>query len=124
MEEEIKEDKRMNMIAYFLMTLLIIGFLYIVVIKESEGESEEFAKCLSEKGLVMYGTEWCSHCKDQKKLFRGNFKEINYVDCDLNEEICLREEIEGYPTWKLNGDTFSGTQSLERLSEISGCELE
>jgi len=29
--------------------------------------SDEFAICLTDSGAVIYGTEWCGHCRDQKK---------------------------------------------------------
>lgn len=87
------------------------------------GGYDEFTLCLSESGLKMYGTEWCSHCKNQKKLFGNSFKNIDYIDCDKNKDICLSEGIRGYPTWKTNGQKYPGEQSLNKLSELTGCEL-
>jgi hypothetical protein len=33
------------------------------------GPFDEFAQCITDSGAVFYGTEWCSHCKNQKALF-------------------------------------------------------
>jgi hypothetical protein len=49
---------------------------------------------------------------------------VNYVDCDKNKDICIREGIQGYPTWKINGESYPGIQQLERLASLSGCILE
>ncbi len=71
----------------------------------------------------MYGTEWCSHCKSQKKMFGKSFQYINYVDCDRYSDECLRNGIRGYPTWIIDGEKYPGVQSLGRLSSLSGCSI-
>lgn len=81
------------------------------------------AQCLTQKGVKMYGTEWCSHCKNQKSIFGDSFQYIDYVDCDKNKDECLTAGIGGYPTWIINGEQYPGEQSLERLAGLSGCEL-
>ena len=85
---------------------------------------ESFAQCLTDKGAVMYGTEWCSHCQDQKKLFGNSFKKINFVDCDKSKLICDQEGVTGYPSWKINDKIVQGQKSLEVLSKLTGCKLE
>ena len=87
------------------------------------GQYDSFAQCLTDVGVKMYGTEWCPHCQNQKKLFGKSFKFINYIDCDKNKQTCLIEGIQGYPTWKLNGQGYTGEQSFESLAKISGCKL-
>ena len=88
-----------------------------------QDEELEFADCLTENNAVMYGTEWCSHCKDQKNLFGEDFKKVNYVNCDYDKASCDAAGVEGYPTWVINGASYPGAQSLERLAELTGCEL-
>ncbi len=62
-------------------------------------DKDTFAKCLTEKGWVMYGAEWCSHCKDQKALFGDSFQYIKYVECPDNIQLCLDRGVNGYPSW-------------------------
>lgn len=86
---------------------------------------EGLAKTLSEKGIVMYGASWCTHCKNQKKEFGDAVKYIDYVECDAsspnaNPDECKANGIEGYPTWIYNGQKYSGEQSLDKLAEIVG----
>ncbi len=70
----------------------------------------------------MYGTEWCSHCKNQKSLFGEDFAKVTYIDCDAQKQVCMDNGIQGYPTWKdAEGNFFPGVQSLEKLAEIGGC---
>lgn len=90
----------------------------------SEG-LDEFAKCLTEKGFVMYGTYWCSHCQNEKRAFGKAFKEVNYVECTDNPKLCEEKQITGTPTWISGaGDRYLGEQGLERLSDASGCPLD
>ncbi len=109
-------------IAIFILIILLIYNPFKSKTSEA-GQYDVFAKCLTESGIKMYGTEWCPHCKNQKKLFGSSFEFVDYIDCDKNKEICLIEEIQGYPTWKLNGESYTGEQSLEALAQISKCEL-
>jgi hypothetical protein len=45
--------------------------------KASASQSTDiFAKCLANKGMKMYGTEWCKNCQKQKALFGDSFKYI------------------------------------------------
>ncbi len=82
------------------------------------------AECLADKGMEMYGTERCSHCKNQKSLFGSDFAKITYIDCDANKQVCMDNGITGYPTWKDTEDNhFPGAHSLEELAEISGCQV-
>lgn len=93
-------------------------------VDEEYSELDKFAQCLTDAGFVMYGTEWCPHCQSQKKMFGKSFKYIDYVDCDRNSKVCSAEKITGYPTWKINGESYPGVQQLERLASLSGCKFE
>lgn len=94
---------------------------------ENDLNIEQLAACISEKELVMYGAFWCPHCSDQKALFGDAFELIEYVECDPRDpagqpDVCLAKEIESYPTWiHPDGRRWEGTQTLEQLSEVSGC---
>lgn len=85
---------------------------------------DTFAQCLASKKLTMYGAVWCSHCTAQKALFGDSFKYVSYVECSDNPQACLDKGVEGYPTWiDDKGEKYAGEQSLEKLAEITGCEL-
>lgn len=85
---------------------------------------DPFAQCLAQKGLVLYGVDWCPTCQDQKKMFGKAFEEIPYVNCDFDRVECQRKKIDKYPTWYLNGELFEiGVQSFPQLAEATGCEI-
>lgn len=84
------------------------------------------AEHLTETGAKMYGAFWCPHCFDQKLLFGEEAsKKINYIECDPagidpQPNVCQAAGITSYPTWEINGELYPGTQSLERLAELTG----
>lgn len=83
-----------------------------------------FAQCLTDKGVKMYGADWCPHCQNQKKAFGTSFKFVDYTRCELKENTqkCLDAKIEGYPTWVFpGGERIEGEASFDQLVEKSSC---
>lgn len=82
------------------------------------------AQCLADKGVMAYGTSWCSHCQAQKEAFGEEAQKIiPFVDCETQQATCQKEGIQGYPTWKFsNGDKLPGKRDLKELAEKAGCE--
>lgn len=105
----------------------ILGFS--IYISPAEGKYDEFAKCLSDQGVKMYGAFWCPHCQEQKRMFGSSQKYLNYVECSTPDEngqtdICKNNMITSYPTWEMSdGTRLNGSQSFEKLADLSGCKL-
>ena len=106
-----------------ILIVIVLGIWGIYNNQASPGEYDDFAVCLTEQGAKIYGTDWCSFCKQQKDMFGKSFKYVNYVNCDFNKDECSSEGIQGYPTWKIDGEAYSGVQQFQRLSALTGCEL-
>lgn len=92
-------------------------------VNEEKLAMNEFAQCLTDAGLTMYGTSWCSHCQNQKKLFGKSFKYINFVDCDRNSQECALAGVQGYPTWRVNNQNYPGEQNFITLGGLTNCEV-
>jgi glutaredoxin len=105
---------------FIILGMVIYGYIWW---KSLPGKYDNFAKCLNEKGAIMYGTDWCSYCKNQKNLFGRSFEFVNYVNCDYEKDECQDQGVKGYPTWKINEKIYPGVQSIGRLSSLTGCEL-
>jgi|SRR3989344_3626741 len=85
---------------------------------------DEFAKCLRDKKITMYGAYYCSHCQDQKAAFGKSFQYVTYVECTQEVQKCLDAKVNAYPTWIFPGaKTLVGFQELSLLSRDSGCAL-
>ena len=86
----------------------------------------DLAKYLKSSGAVMYGAYWCPHCHEQKELFGKEANaELAYVECDAGginpqPDLCRSKGIQGYPSWEIKGELYSGRQTLDELAEYSG----
>ena len=121
---------------------LVIGLVAVAVIvlgavalgftnPVSTGNYDEFAKCLSSKGVVMYGAWWCPHCKEQKEDFGASWdilKEAGgYVECSTSDQnvqtqVCRDAGITSYPTWRFaDGSEMKGRQTFFTLGNKTGC---
>lgn len=88
----------------------------------------ELAEYLTEIGVKKFGAFWCPHCYEQKQLFgKEAFDKIDYIECaeggkNPQPRVCSAANLEGFPTWDVNGERLSGTQTLEQLADASGYE--
>lgn len=113
-----------KIIVFSIIFIIFAGIVYASVSYYTKpGEYDEFAKCLTDKGYKMYGVDWCPNCRNQKKMFGKSFKYVDYIECTKQKEACSQAQIEGYPTWIVDTETYVGVQSLARLSSISECQL-
>ncbi|MEK7611145.1 MAG: thioredoxin domain-containing protein [Patescibacteria group bacterium] len=98
-------------------------------VKLSESQLTTFAEYLTEKGVVMYGAYWCSHCQNQKQMFGSAFQYITYVECTKETEKCVAAGVKGYPTWifpkadKAGVDKLEGEITLDKLAQTAGYQF-
>jgi len=91
-----------------------------------------FARCLTQKGVKMYGAYWCPHCAEQKKMFDASFQYVPYIECGIPgntakmQDVCTDAGIKHFPTWQFPpvGERVEGEIPLEDLSLRTGCPLE
>ena len=89
----------------------------------------QLAQCLVDKGVMMYGAEWCGYCTKEKEAFGpeawGVFKS-NYVDCEASEEnyrLCIGKNIQTFPSLEFkDGTIVTGYKSLGILAKLSKCD--
>ena len=102
----------------------IAGMLIIAIIAYSvysatrAGPYDNFAKCLTEKGAVIYGAiDWCKFTQAQKGMFGNSWKYLNYQD------FTKLQGIRKTPTWVINGKWYENVQTFDKLSELTGCKI-
>ena len=124
MKEANKGKNKKYIIGVVVLVVIFISVYSLTKPESAPKELEEFAKCLTEKGVKMYGAYWCGHCNAQKEMFSDSFQYIDYVECEEREEDCLQAGIRGYPTWVFpEQNRIEGEATLEYLSQLSGCQL-
>ena len=70
----------------FSVILVIIagGFTYYGVYTSTQpGKYDDFAKCLTEKGAVIYGNDYCSYTIKQMGFFGKSKEYLDYVKCKI-----------------------------------------
>ncbi len=112
--------------------LIVAGFgLAYFLGNLSQHKHDRFARCLKDRGVVMYGAYWCPHCQDQKTEFGLSFEYAPYIECGIEGDThgvakaCKDAGIAHYPTWQFppTGERVERVLSLEQLSDRTGCPL-
>ncbi len=81
-----------------------------------------FSNCVAEKGIVVYGANWCGYTNNLVDNLGGfGLIEPFYVECTEETELCSQEQITGYPTVKLNGEKINPERTFEGFAEVTGC---
>src|ERR1700690_1936658 len=97
----------------------------------TQHKHDAFARCLTDRGVKMYGAWWCPHCQEQKEKFGASFEYAPYVECGIKgdlhgqSQVCKDEGIKHYPTWQFppTGERVDRIFTLEELSDRTGCPL-
>ncbi|MBI2548221.1 hypothetical protein HYW21_02625 [Candidatus Woesearchaeota archaeon] len=108
-QEQTKRKQKIMIIVVVAIIALVAAVVYSML---SPGKYDEFAKCLAEKGAIMYGEDWCPYTRAQKDMFGKSFKYVNY---EVKTGLRVR------PTWVINGEVYETVQSFDRLAELTGC---
>jgi uncharacterized membrane protein/glutaredoxin len=89
----------------------------------------QLAVHLADRGVKMYGADWCPHCQDQKAMFGPAAKRLPYIECSMGGQgtpqttECRNAGITTYPTWEIDGKRYVEVLSTLRLAELTGFDL-
>jgi len=118
--------KVFNFKKYLIFTLIALILIFasstIYSNFKKPGKYDDFTKCLTDKGAIMYGNTYCSYTGKQLNFFGKSGKYLNYVKCAENQELCDTKGVRTTPTWEINGEMYPQIQTFEQLSELTGCE--
>ena len=123
MEQQHEADQKMFFV--ILGVALVITLVLVFWPKSAASDQltmrAQFAACLSVKGVTMFGSDTCPNCLLQKGMFEEDFKRIHYINCDIHQDECTKNGIQGYPTWMYNGKSLPGVQNFQKLAEFGSC---
>ena len=115
-------------IVYLILAAIVFVLGYKATIYYFDQKIEKLSSCLTEKGVVFYGADWCDNCKLQRQLFKKHMAGINYVECSVDNGLpqateCAEKKIVKYPTWLQNDDKrVEGVMKLKTLAREFGCQ--
>lgn len=115
---------------YALIVAAVLGAA-LYVNHRDEHKHDNFARCLADRGVKMYGAYWCPHCQEEKEKFGASFEYVPYVECGIKgdarrvSQACTDAGIHLYPTWQFppTGERVERVFTLQELSDRTGCPL-
>ena len=117
-----------------LLIIIALHLHYSGYIGKTTGPEDPWVRGLVEHlvktDAKFYGASWCPHCSEQKELFGPSSNRVPYIECSPGgprapqAQICNDAGIKSYPTWIINGQRYSGTQSLDSLAQFSNYKSE
>ena len=117
-----KSGKKYLLLSLFIIAILLFSYTFYVRAKQP-GDYNNFAKCLTENGTVIYGNDYCQYTNKQLNMFGKSKEFLNYVKCSENQNLCDEKAVKITPTWEIKSYRLEGVQEFEKLSEMSGCEI-
>lgn len=124
-----KSNSKLLLIVGLLTAFVFVLVFFLMPKSTARTDLGPFAKCISDTGAKFYGTFWCPHCQNQKKMFGTAKSDLPYVECSTADgkgqlSICTEAGIESYPTWKFSdGSILTGEVALEDLASKTNCSL-
>ena len=111
--------------------LLVIGLAALASPSPAHAWTvEDFGRCLTRNGEVVYGASWCPHCRNQRLMLGEAMSQVRYVECAVEGDpgqstsACRDAGVHSYPTWIFaDGSRASGELPVERLAAKTGCAL-
>ena len=126
--KEAEEKKPIKIKKYVLIAIVVVALVLVIagfyLKSQKPGLYDDFAKCLKEKNIIVYGNDFCQYTGKQLNMFGKSEKYLDYVKCANNKELCDSKGIKITPTWEINGKMYEQIQSFEKLAELSGCKLQ
>jgi hypothetical protein len=118
-------------IALFALLIAAAFGLAFYLGNRNQHRHDAFARCLTQRGVKMYGAWWCTHCQEQKELFGASFEYAPYVECGIKgdlhgtAQVCKDQDIKHYPTWQFPpmGERVERVFPLQELADRTGCPL-
>jgi hypothetical protein len=130
LESNTSSRKWGRMAIYAVLIVAAFGLAYYLG-NRTQHRHDAFARCLTERGVKMYGAWWCPHCVEQKEKFDASFEYVPYVECGIKgdvhgvSQVCKDESVKHYPTWQFppTGERVERIFTLQELSDRTGCSL-
>ncbi len=117
---------------YAVLAVVVLGSAYYID-HRSQHKQDAFARCLTARGVKMYGAWWCPHCVEQKEKFAASFEYAPYVECGIKGDT--QRAVAEFVRTKMStnirrgsfrrlGERVARVFTLQELSDRTGCPLQ
>ena len=95
---------------------------HLNLVDENVGNStaDDMLTQLSQRA-TFYGASWCGFTQkqfDELGVTATDLKGLNYVECEDEPQRCEQDGIDAFPTWKIDGQLYSGYQDTAKLKAL------
>ncbi len=115
-----EKSTKIYLILIVIILLSVAGIYYYKNFNQTTPQ-EKVISCIASKA-TLYGSKYCPHCQNQKKILRNYLSLFKSIDCLDNPELCDKVGVDRYPTWEIDGKLYPGVKSIEELKKLTNCE--
>ncbi len=91
---------------------------------EIKSDLRQFIGCLNSSGFRIYGTTWCTYCKQLVEMLGGyDMVKPIFINCEEQQEECARANISSYPTIFIKDTPYEGQRTYKSFSKATGCPV-
>ena len=136
-EKKVSQKKLIGAAKGWIFFILVLYLIPTVIFNVGGEEQDytEFAQCLTENNMKMYGSFRCGICAKTRAMFGDAFEHIIEYEChpdgeDPRTERCQEINVIRTPMWVVEEadgtvtDKSAGFTSPKKLAEMSGCSLD
>lgn len=99
---------------------LVLPQMDLFVEQDATSSSDGILTELSQRA-TFYGASWCGFTQkqfDELGVTAADLKGLNYVECEDEPQRCEQDGIDAFPTWKIDGQLYSGYQDTAKLKAL------
>ena len=136
-KRNVKKKSLNTKVIVLVLAVIIVGagvFMFLSGPKADQKDYSTLTKCLTDKGVFMYGSITCNVCKREREYLGPAMQYVKEIECNARSpnsqvELCLARGIEKTPTWILEKDgqelkRLEGFQDAAALADLGGCPVE
>ena len=106
--------------------IITVSVFFITEHQKEDTNTKDLIQCLSDAGVVLYGSKYCPDCSELIDNF-GGYDKIGpiYVECEEEMDRCIEKLKTGYvPEIQIKDEPYIGEPNLNDIAEKVGCLLE
>lgn len=101
--------------------ILIANFTPKLAETKTSQDNTEILQMLINKQATFFGASWCGFTQkqfDELGISAEDTRGLDYVECASDDDRCVSENVEAFPTWKIDGQLYPGFQELSKLKML------
>ena len=112
-----KKETKTYLALVIIVVLIVVAIIWL---KNRPTVNNEVVQCIA-KNSTMIISKTCSACAYQKEILGESLRYFNAIDITEHPEVIEQYGISEVPTWLIDGEKYTGVQTLKNLKELTKC---